>query len=421
MQSLYDYKKFGVLYVDDEEMSLKYFTRALQEEFRIFTAATAKEGYRIFEEHKDEIGVLITDQRMPGEKGVELLQRTRQLRPRTIRILTTAYSDIDAAIEAVNTGAIYKYVTKPWDIRELEVTIKRGLEFFLVQRERDYLMQEKLSTLHNIMIIDRAISLGILAAGLSRYVRNSLAAVRTFLDLAPGKLEEEKVDLDKLRNPNFWKEFYEHVQSQVHRISGLLTDLVVAPEKPAYPFQDQVQLPDVIAAATEKLKGSCEAKQMTIANQIPPKLPVLQADRAKLQRMFDLLLSSEIINLPAGSRISLNAREIAGEGGQDPEVQIEIRDDGPGLPQELLRSVFDPFFLRQDNQQEFGINLMTCYFIVYHHGGKMDARSQEGNGTSFTLTFPTRPQVPSPAEEEQALLAKMLINETLWEKLLAAH
>jgi len=103
------------LYVDDEEKSLKYFTRAFEDQFCIFTASNAQDGLRILEEHRDDIGVLMTDQRMPGEKGVWLLEKARHLRPRIIRILVTAYSDMEAAIAAVNTGAIYRYISKPWD------------------------------------------------------------------------------------------------------------------------------------------------------------------------------------------------------------------------------------------------------------------------------------------------------------------
>src|SRR6185436_12672128 len=234
MQSLYDYKKFAVLYVDDEEKSLKYFARAFEDQFRIFTAPNAQDGLRILEEHKDEIGLLMTDQRMPGEKGVWLLERARQLRPRVIRILATAYSDMEAAIAAVNTGAIYKYVTKPWDPPQLEQTLKRGLEFFAVQCERDQLLHQKLSVLHNMMIADRIMSLGLLAAGLSHHIRNSLVAVKTFLDLAPAKMAEEKVDLDSLRNPDFWKEYYQNVQFQIERINNLLKDLWTASETPSF-------------------------------------------------------------------------------------------------------------------------------------------------------------------------------------------
>src|SRR3954462_15293469 len=145
MDHFYDYKKSAILYVDDEEKSLKYFVRAFEDQFRVYTAANAQDGLKLLEQHKDDIGLLMTDQRMPGEKGVWLLERARQLRPRIIRILATAFSDMEAAIAAVNSGAIYKYISKPWDPPQLETTLKRGLEFFLVQRERDQLLREKMS------------------------------------------------------------------------------------------------------------------------------------------------------------------------------------------------------------------------------------------------------------------------------------
>src|SRR6266446_10249627 len=97
MDNLYDYKKFAVLYVDDEEKSLKYFARAFADQFRILTAPNAQDGFKLLEEHKDEIGLLMTDQRMPGEKGVWLLEKARQLRPRIVRILATAYPYMEAA------------------------------------------------------------------------------------------------------------------------------------------------------------------------------------------------------------------------------------------------------------------------------------------------------------------------------------
>src|SRR6267142_989400 len=222
MQSLYDYKKFAILYVDDEEKSLKNFVRAFEDQFRILTAANAQDGFKLLEQHADDIGLIMTDQRMPGEKGVWLLEKARQLRPRVVRILATAFADMEAAIAAVNTGAIYKYVTKPWDPPQLENTLKRGLEFFMVQRERDQLLQEKMSVLHNMMIADRIVSLGLLAAGLSHHIRNSLVAVKTFLDLAPAKLKEENLDLAGLRHPDFWKDYYHKVQGQIGKINTML-------------------------------------------------------------------------------------------------------------------------------------------------------------------------------------------------------
>src|SRR4029078_9030283 len=98
MEHFYDYKKYAILYVDDEEKSLKYFARAFEDQFKILTAANAQDGFMLFEQHKDEIGLLMTDQRMPGEKGIWLLEKARQLRPHIIRILATAFSDVHAAV-----------------------------------------------------------------------------------------------------------------------------------------------------------------------------------------------------------------------------------------------------------------------------------------------------------------------------------
>src|SRR3954469_8395073 len=268
MDNLYDYKRFAILYVDDEEKSLKYFKRAFEEQFQILTAPNAQEGLKLLEEHKDQIGLLMTDQRMPGEKGVWLLERARQINPHIIRILATAYADMEAAIAAVNTGAIYKYVTKPWDPPQLETTLKRGLDFFMVQRERDQLLREKMSVLHNMMIADRIVSLGLLAAGLSHHIRNSLVAVKTFLDLAPAKMEEEKMEITGLRNPDFWKEYYQNVQSQIGKINNMLKDLWTASEKPAFEFSDKVQLGEVIAHSILELKDAFAAKKIEVENKV---------------------------------------------------------------------------------------------------------------------------------------------------------
>ena len=415
MDYSYDYKKFAILYVDDEAQSLKMFARAFSDQFRIITAVSAAEGLKLLEQHKDEIGLLMTDQRMPGEKGVWLLERTRQLRPRIIRILATAYSDMDAAIAAVNTGSIYKYVTKPWDPPQLEHTLKRGLEFFMVQSERDELLKQKMSVLHNIMIADRIVSLGLLAQGLSHHMRNSLQAVKTFLDLAPAKLQDEKTSANELRNPEFWKEYYQNVQTQIEKINNMLKDLWSASEKPTVEFNDRIQLAAVVRETVAKLQTDFEAKNITVENNIPDSLPVLQVDKPKFNRLLELLLKDEIVSLPAGSRVTLTATA-AGD-----HLQLQVRDNGPGLPQEALRLVFDPFVVRTDTPMEYGINLMACYFIVHHHGGKIEAHSEPGQGTTFTLRLPLNSNRPPTNGGDKDLFQKVMLNESLWQKLISAE
>ncbi|HXT10248.1 MAG TPA: hybrid sensor histidine kinase/response regulator [Candidatus Angelobacter sp.] len=420
MENHYDYKKYAILYVDDEEKSLKYFARAFEENFRVLTAASAQDGLKLVEQHGDDIAVIMTDQRMPGEKGVWLLEKSRQLQPRTIRILATAFSDMDAAIAAVNSGAIYKYVTKPWDPEQLAETLRHALEFFMVQHERDQLLREKMSVLHNMMIADRIVSLGLLAAGLSHHIRNSLVAVKTFLDLAPSKMAEEKMSLDSMRNPDFWKEYYQSVQGQIERINNLLKDLWTASEKPSFEFTDKVQLREVVESSIETLKSGFAAKNIRIKNEIPTSLPTMRVDKPKFYRLFELMLKDELATLPTGSEVTLKAETY--NGTSRPGVLIQVSDNGPGLPQEALRLVFDPFVVRSDSPMEYGIHLMACYFIVHHHGGKIDAHSEAGKGTTFSIRLPLDSDATPPSSVgDTEFLRKVLLNDKLWEKLIASQ
>src|SRR5215216_3205347 len=102
----------GVLYVDDEINNLNSFKAAFRRSFNIYTAQSAAEGWQVLQSY--EIGVIITDQRMPVTTGIEFLESVSPLYPDTIRILLTGFSDINAVMEAINRGQVYKYLVKPW-------------------------------------------------------------------------------------------------------------------------------------------------------------------------------------------------------------------------------------------------------------------------------------------------------------------
>ena len=302
------------------------------------------------------------------------------------------------------------------------MTLKRGLEFFMVQRERDQLLKEKMAVLQHMMLADRVISLGLLAAGLSHHIRNSLVAVKTFLDLAPVKLQEEKLDMDGLRNPEFWKEYYQNVQGQVEKDKRPAQGSSGWPPEKLRPFNSliRVRLDEMLPQLLQTMKSSFDAKKIQVENSIPDTLPPLLVDKPKFVRLFELLLKDELVSLPAGSKITISAKTLPESTSQRREIQIEIRDDGPGLPQEALRVIFDPFVVRTDSPQEYGISLMACYFIIHHHGGRIEARSAEPHGTLFTLTLPVDPNQLPLAEENREFLQKALLNDTVWEKLVAS-
>ncbi len=232
-------------------------------------------------------------------------------------------------------------------------------------------------------------------------------------------MAEEKTDLNTLRNPEFWQDYHQNVQSQIEKINGLLKDLWSASENnAASQFADEVLLHQTVSAALAPLQEQFAARRIEIENKIPDSLPALQVDQPKFYRLFELLLKDELAMLPAGSRITF-AAELQ-NAGTKPEIAVHISDNGPGLPEEALRVIFDPFVVRGSVPSEYGINLIACFFIVHHHGGKIEAQSQPGHGTTFTLHLPLKPEPSAAAPDETEFLQKALLNENLWEKLLAS-
>jgi two-component system, probable response regulator PhcQ len=412
MKPLYDYKLYSILYVDDEAMSLKYFKANFEDRFRIMTALDASEAFRLFELHKDDIGILIADQRMPSMTGVELLEKVRQQRPKMLRMLATAYSDLDAAIAAVNTGAIYKYISKPWDIPELEITLMRAMEFFIIQGERDALLREKISALHRLMMTGRLISLGLLASGLSHHLRNALVAVKVFLDLAP----LTNIDLERANNPDYWLALYKTAQSQMGKITGILDSLGSIPITPPAKFDDYLKLSELASEIVKSKETHQGWEDRAVRVQASTSERPMYVDRKMFCRLFDLLLE----NLGAVTAKESVFYVVVTEDSQSGDVKLEFWADELRLPKESLRHVFDPFYVQDTNPKDAGINLLICYFIVYHHGGQFVATVDGTDITRYAITLPHQREATTMIKDEDQFLEKVFATELAWEDLLTS-
>jgi len=172
MSSGFDYRKFCVMYVDDEAQSLKYFGKNFDKDFRVITAGNTDAALEIL---------------APGAPGTELLNQVKKLYPEITRILVTAYSDLDTAVDSVNEGGAFRYLTKPWNMRELKGVLMRAMEFFLLQRDRNQLVRDKMLVSQRIITMDRLRSMATflgadsqgcpqLASGLQNYAATANVA-----------------------------------------------------------------------------------------------------------------------------------------------------------------------------------------------------------------------------------------------------
>jgi len=133
-------KNINVLYIDDEPNNITSFRAAFRRVFTIFTAESAEEGRTILE--KEQIHVILSDQRMPKMTGIEFFQSILETYPGPIRILITGYTDINAVIDAINVGQVYKYLSKPWNESDVKNCIEKAFEVIELRRKNKELTEK---------------------------------------------------------------------------------------------------------------------------------------------------------------------------------------------------------------------------------------------------------------------------------------
>jgi len=134
--------QINVLYIDDEVHNLNSFKAGFRRLFNVFTAESASEGLKVIE--TDDIHVIITDQRMPVMTGIEFLESIIPKYPDPIRILLTGYADINAVIDAINKGQVYRYIQKPWMDEDLRINIEKAFEIYMLRKENRELTEKLL-------------------------------------------------------------------------------------------------------------------------------------------------------------------------------------------------------------------------------------------------------------------------------------
>lgn len=153
-----------ILFVDDEPMAVKYFERLVSSFAPVLSANSVAQAKDILRDRSGEIAVLVSDQRMPVAQGNELLAYARENYPGIVRMLTTAYSELGDAIQAVNSGEIFRYLPKPWDLESLRADLKNALELAHLRHQRESLLREKLLLSERQLIASRIGGLAVACA-----------------------------------------------------------------------------------------------------------------------------------------------------------------------------------------------------------------------------------------------------------------
>ncbi|MCX8042998.1 MAG: response regulator [Desulfobacterota bacterium] len=184
-------KKRSILIVDDEPNVISSLTRTLADEgYEIFSATSAEQALKLLEQTK--VQVLITDERMPGMSGSELLGIVRRRYPHIVRIMLTGKANLEDAMRAVNQGEIFRFFTKPWDPYELKLSLWNGFEKYDLEEEQRLLLAAIKRQRAEMAELEKEYP------GITR-VRRDRNAVVLVQDITPEDIEEIKAWCRKLQ------------------------------------------------------------------------------------------------------------------------------------------------------------------------------------------------------------------------------
>lgn len=383
-------ERHTILVVDDEAHVVKSVQDLLRMEYRVLGTTRAAEALRIMQEH--EVHVVMSDQRMPEMTGVEFLHRVRGDHPEAIRLLFTGYADIRAVIDAINQGNVYRYITKPWDPEELQGVIREAAERFELIAEKNRLAQElkrKNAELEAVNI----------------ELRNSMALKTAFIQVASHELRTPVAILAGLAKllmtipdvPAPVAEWLPRIGAAADRLQHLVDQLIGMLSAGRYANTLELSTVDVAALlhdAAEDVRPFVELRKQTLRQDWPADLGTIQADQPKLRDCINHLLLNAIKFTPDGGTIRLSAGRTADNG-----VEIMVTDTGVGMNAESLKRLFEPFFTGFDvsrhstgtyeyGRKGIGLGLSTVRAFVEMHGGKVIGHSEEGKGSTFTITLP---------------------------------
>ena len=367
-----DYKDYPLLYIDDETENLEAFQDEFEDYFTIHTASSGKDGLRILEENP--IALALVDQRMPEMSGVEVLEEIKRIKANVLRIMITAYTDLDVVIEAINKGKVYQYFKKPWEHEDIRTGIIRGIEHYHTKREQERLQAERIDNMKKMMRSNRLAAVGTMVSGLVHEIRNPMVAIQTFLQLVPRKREDTE----------FIERYVQIAQGEADRIEKLLENMLSF-ARPMKPVLRPCDLNELVDRIIQLLFLQARRKSINVDFQKTESLPQVVVDPSQIVQVLQNLGMNAIQAMDRSGELLF--RTFIEE--KDPEgthVVLEVRDTGKGISKSALEKIFDPFFTTKE--EGTGLGLSISYQIVNEHNGLLEAISEPDKGTSFFLSLP---------------------------------
>lgn len=351
--------RIRVLYIDDESNNLHAFKALFRKDYEIFIAESAEEGTKILSQ--EQVHVIICDQRMPGMTGVEFFESILVKYPHPIRILLTGYTDIQAVVEAINRGQIYRFIDKPWDQQVLAVAIQNAHEIYHTK----FLLREQ-----NIQLQKAYEELDKFVYSASHDLRAPLASILGIIKVA--KSDDEK----KL------PEYIDMIDHTVNKMDAFVQNIIKYYRSNRLDVEiNYINFGTIVNDILFDLDAHVKDVHIQYLKEIDE--PVfIRSDESRIRIILNNIL--------------LNAIKFHNEHTLDKTIHvrvrtntngslIEIEDNGIGIEPEHQDKIYDMFFRGVHKNAGSGVGLYVAKEALKKINGSIQMESTPGVGSKFIV------------------------------------
>ncbi|MCH7887336.1 MAG: response regulator [Candidatus Marinimicrobia bacterium] len=389
-----------ILIVDDEEDILKLMKNLL--EMKGYKALMAPDGETALKISKGvDLGAVISDYRMPGMNGVELLSRLREEHTDVPMILATAFADVNIVIEAINKGRAYKLIRKPWDPFDLQQEVKSAVEYSISEKrrkelearlkEQNEILEERVlertseldkvieelqaandtisQTYQHLLQSDKLATMGLMAGTIAHDIANPLTVV-----LARARLLLMKGTLGDAESKNL-----NIIIKNSQKIERLIFSITRFARKSSNEYTD-IDLMEVLRESLLMLSKSLNVQSITLEEIYEIEEPIVWGEPNELEQVFTNLIQNALQAMETGGKLTIRVNL------KDNFIRIIFEDTGPGIPEEKLSDIFEAFYTTKKEGTGLGLNI--CKRIIQEHSGKISVESKIGEGTKFVIDLP---------------------------------
>lgn len=373
-------KKHTLLIVDDERENLTLFENMLGEVYRIFTARDGTKALELLRKHT--IHVILTDQRMPGLSGVEFLEKARQIRPDCIRVLITAYPDVNDAIEAINRGHVQRYFAKPIDGADLRHAIAQEVERLDLVAANKRLNEELGRLVDELFKANRDLRdlnqmKDQFLANCSHELKTPLVSGMGYLDLmltgGLGRIDERQEKGMRIAHRN------------LERLLGLIENLLTLAKarfRPEKLHKTRFALKPLVEECVESLKIRARKKSLGVRLKWPARALWVEGDERKIHSVLTNVLSNAEKFSPEEAKLDIEV-----SGPREGRIRVVISDNGRG-PEDPEGEI-QPFKTSLDPRLAgMGIGLTLAREILKAHAGKISLHRGHKGGARVEFDLP---------------------------------